>query len=374
MGLWAAVEATRAGLSVTLVDRAALGQGTSGGFLGALMPHTPERWNEKKQFQLDSLVALEDAIARIEGETGLSTGYRRTGRILPLAKPHQRDNAQKQAIDAATRWQIGTRKFAWEVRDQSPHPGWPDPSASSSGLVFETLAARVDPRLLLACLIAWLRKSDTVTIIEGVEIEAIDPVTCRAHLADARILAFGSCILSAGVATFPLIDRLPGAGAMPSGMAVKGQAALLDARVDPELPILYTDGLYIVPHDSGRVAIGSTSENNFAEPFSTDGLLDDLLVRARTLVPSLADAPVLERWAGLRPKAIGREPMIGQHPDFPSIQLLTGGFKVSFGLAQRLARSVIADMTGREPIVLPQSFRVETHLAMRKAPNTGASS
>ena len=44
-GLWLAVKAARAGLSVTLVERGNPGGGASGGFLGALMPHSPERWN-----------------------------------------------------------------------------------------------------------------------------------------------------------------------------------------------------------------------------------------------------------------------------------------------------------------------------------------
>ena len=56
---------------------------------------------------------------------------------------------------------------------------------------------------------------------------------------------------------------------------------------------------------------------------------------------------MVERWAGLRPKAIGRDPMTGRHPNYPRLYTLTGGFKISFGLAHRLAASVIAEMAGR---------------------------
>jgi glycine oxidase len=59
-GLWLALKAVRAGLSVTLVERGNPGGGASGGFLGALMPHSPERWNGKKDFQFRALVDLED--------------------------------------------------------------------------------------------------------------------------------------------------------------------------------------------------------------------------------------------------------------------------------------------------------------------------
>ncbi len=56
------------------------------------------------------------------------------------------------------------------------------------------------------------------------------------------------------------------------------------------------------------------------------------------------EAPVVERWAGLRPKAIGREPMVGRHPGHPNVSLMAGGFKVSFGLAHELARTVLDEI------------------------------
>jgi glycine/D-amino acid oxidase-like deaminating enzyme len=78
------------------------------------------------------------------------------------------------------------------------------------------------------------------------------------------------------------------------------------------------------------------------------------------MAPVLADAPVVERWAGLRPKAIGREPMVGRHPDHPAVSLMTGGFKVSFGLAHALARAVLDEIEGGTPGV-PPSFTVAAH-------------
>ncbi|MCG5476317.1 MAG: D-amino-acid oxidase, partial [Sinorhizobium fredii] len=72
---------------------------------------------------------------------------------------------------------------------------------------------------------------------------------------------------------------------------------------------------------------------------------------------------VIERWAGLRPKATGREPMVGRHPDHQRLSVLTGGFKVSFGMAHVLAGLVIDEITGQTTIDLPQSFRCETHIA-----------
>ncbi|MEL7049871.1 MAG: FAD-dependent oxidoreductase, partial [Pseudomonadota bacterium] len=65
VGLWCAERARAAGMSCTLVDAGAIGQGASGGLLGALMPHQPTNWTDVKQFQLDALLALESEIAAL---------------------------------------------------------------------------------------------------------------------------------------------------------------------------------------------------------------------------------------------------------------------------------------------------------------------
>ncbi|NJM84685.1 MAG: FAD-binding oxidoreductase, partial [Tabrizicola sp.] len=44
------------GARVRLIETVAIGAGSSGGLVGALAPHVPESWNEKKQFQLESLL------------------------------------------------------------------------------------------------------------------------------------------------------------------------------------------------------------------------------------------------------------------------------------------------------------------------------
>ncbi|WP_411033020.1 NAD(P)/FAD-dependent oxidoreductase [Shinella sp. BYT-45] len=360
MGLWTALFAGREGLSVRLVEKRNIGAGASGGVLGALMPHLPDRWNAKKAFQFEALVSLEAEVAALESETGLSTGYRRSGRLIPLAKPHNRDIALGHAQDALSAWRTPGRAFAFEVLDAAPVAGWPAAAAMECGLVRDHLAARLAPRRLLAALRAALDRLANVTVVEDVGVAAIDPAAGIAVLGDGSRLAFGNCVLAAGVETFALLFPLGPPLDRPVGSAVKGQAALLKAAVDPSLPVIFADGLYIVPHENGLVAVGSTSENRFADPRSTDGLLDALIGKARRMAPVLADAPVVERWAGLRPKAIGRDPMVGRHPDHANLSLMTGGFKVSFGLAHALARALLDEIEGGT-LAVPPSFTIAAH-------------
>ena len=360
MGLWTALLAARKGLSVHLVEKRRIGAGASGGLLGALMPHLPDRWNAKKAFQFEALVFLEGEIAALEAETGLSTGYRRSGRLIPLAKPHNRTIALGHAEDALSVWRTPGRAFAFDVLDRSPVNGWPAEAAMACGLVHDRLAARLAPRSLLAALRAAIERLPNVSIREGASVKSLDTAAGAARFGDGTEIAFGHCVLAAGVETFALLAPISPLLAKPAGGAVKGQAAFLKATVDPSLPVIFADGLYIVPHDNGLVAIGSTSENSFADPFGTDGLLDALIEKARAMVPVLSDAPVVERWAGLRPKAVGREPMVGRHPDHANISLMTGGFKVSFGLAHALAREVLHEIEGGT-LGVPPSFTVPAH-------------
>ena len=363
MGLWAAVHAERRGVDTIIADAGRLGAGASGGLLGALMPHMPDRWSEKKQFQFDALVSLETEIATLEAATGLSAGYRRSGRLIPLPKPHLEKIARRHCEDAERHWQAGERRFHWHVLDGPPVGGWIEASAGQSGFVHDTLAARVAPRSLIAALVALLRRAKHVRILEHATVAGLDPDRGTAAIGGENI-AFNRCILAAGHQSFPVLQGLTPGLKQPLGQPVKGQAALLKAEIDPGLPTIFLDGLYVVAHERGHAAIGSTSENRFDDPASTDAQLDALIETAREIAPILGDAPVVERWAGLRPKAIDRDPMIGRHPDHPRLIALTGGFKVSFGLAHRLAEAAICIAGDTDcGFLLPESFSISSHIA-----------
>ncbi|MBB3649990.1 glycine/D-amino acid oxidase-like deaminating enzyme [Rhizobium sp. BK619] len=363
MGLWAAVHAERRGVDTIIADAGRLGAGASGGLLGALMPHMPDRWSDKKQFQFDALVSLEAEIATLEAATGLSAGYCRSGRLIPLPKPHLEKIARRHCEDAERHWLAGERRFHWHVLDGPPVGGWIEASAGESGFVHDTLAARVAPRSLIAVLVALLRRAEHVRILEHATVAGLDPDRGTAAIGGENI-AFNRCILAAGHQSFPLLQSLTPGLKQPLGQPVKGQAALLKAEIDPGLPTIFLDGLYIVAHEGGHAAIGSTSENRFDDPTSTDAQLDALIETAREIVPILGDAPVVERWAGLRPKAIDRDPMIGRHPDHPRLIALTGGFKVSFGLAHRLAEAAICIAGDTDcGFLLPESFAISGHIA-----------
>ncbi len=80
--------------------------------------------------------------------------------------------------------------------------------------------------------------------------------------------------------------------------------------------------------------------------------------RATAAMPVLHGAEVIERWAGLRPRARTRAPMLGAWPGKPGHFIANGGFKIGFGIAPMVGQ-VMADLIldGRDTI--PAEFRPE---------------
>lgn len=119
--------------------------------------------------------------------------------------------------------------------------------------------------------------------------------------------------------------------------------------------------MHVIPHGDGTVAVGSTSEREYDSPDRPDALLDEVIARARAAVPALATAPVITRWAGLRPRSRSRAPMLGPWPDKAGHFIANGGFKIGFGMAPKVAE-VMADLMLEGIDRIPEGFGVADNL------------
>ena len=321
------------GAKVTIVDPNGPGSGSSGGLVGALAPHTPENWNEKKEFQFQSLIAAEAFWKEVDETSGLSSGYARTGRLQPIANNQALELAQQRSVNAQELWRGAA---SWSIVKASDFAPWA-PRSETGLLIYDTLTARMHPRLASASLVAAL---------------ASKGVTVQQEASDQ-----GKVIWATGYRGLEELSiergRLVGAG-------IKGQSALLEFEAR-DMPQLFADALHIVPHENGTVGIGSTSEREFDDPSSTDHLLEDVLHRAIEAFPVLENARVIERWAGVRPRAKSRAPMLGEHPFKAGQFIANGGFKIGFGMAPKVAQ-VIADLVLNNVDAIPESFRPSASL------------
>lgn len=342
-GVWglAVARAARArGLSVIVLEAATVGAGASGGIVGALSPHVPERWNDKKQFQFRALLMGPDYWRRVEAASGLPTGHVPSGRLMPLPDAETRARAEERAAGASEHWGTAAR---WQVLGPDAAPGWLDPEAAPCGVVYETLSARLFPRAACAALAAAAR-AEGVVLRENLPIDRFEPGLLSTR--DGPIPA-KQIVVAAGVAGFRLLG-------IEKGRGVKGQAALLRAEAPEGAPLIYADGVYAVPQPGGMVAVGSTSENRYLHD-ETDAGLDPVIETARKLSPLLSDAVVVERWAGIRPRAPRPDPLMGPVPGQKGVFAALGGFKIGFGLAP-LVGEVLADMLEGATPPLPEGF------------------
>lgn len=337
MGLACAHALLRRGARVRLVEVAHLGAGASGGIVGALAPHAPEGWDGLKRFQFEALVMAGAWWEGVAGISGRDPGFARLGRLQPLPDAAAIGRATARAASAATLW---GGAGDWQVIPATDDP-W-EPVSPSGFLVRDSLSARLFPRLALPALSEAIRA-------QGGEIVLGE---------DAR--DEGAVVWATGLAG---LDALGAATGRPAGRGVKGQAALLRADA-ARRPQIFAPGLHVVPHPGGVVAIGSTSENDWIDATATDAALDAVIARARALVPALADAPVIERWAALRPRAATGGPLAGPWPGRPGHYILNGGFKIGFALAPLLAEGM-ADLILNGMGTLPDAFSPEvlTHTA-----------
>lgn len=333
LGLSVAFCCARAGAKVQVIDPNGVASGASGGVVGALAPHTPDNWNPKKAFQFKSLIMASEFWRTVEDISGQPSGYAKTGRLQPTLSERQLQLAHDRARSAQSLWQ---EKADWRVREAKELGDW-CPPAPTGFVIEDTLTGRIHPRVATHAL------AEAVQALGGT-------VSTYGQSEGIEVWATG---LSGLQELSEALDK-------PVGTGVKGQGALLQFAA-ADMPQLFADALHIVPHFDGTVGIGSTSENDYDDPTTTDHQLDDVIAKARDICPILRDAPIIERWAQVRPRAKSRAPMMGDHPLRKGAYFVNGGFKIGFGMAPKIG-STMADLILNGVDTIPDAFRPDASL------------
>src|SRR5260370_38097808 len=131
---------------------------------------------------------------------------------------------------------------------------------------------------------------------------------------------------------------------------VHGQMVELRARVPLFRAILDSEDGYLVPRVDGRIIAGSTLEFAGYEKQVTLSGLSHILDAARALCPAVAELPVQEFWAGLRPYTEDKLPIIGKGPG-EGLFLAAGDFVNGILLAPITAQ-LISEVIRGQPLAL----------------------
>lgn len=150
---------------------------------------------------------------------------------------------------------------------------------------------------------------------------------------------------------------------------VRGQMVAFGRVAGAPRIILRCERGYIAPREDGRVVAGSTLEAGILEKNVTAAGLQKILAATTAMAPALAEAPILETWAGLRPDSPDHLPIIGA-TDIEGLFIATGHYRNGMLLAPATAKYLaewIAE--GRVPKILqafsPMRFASKTQSAKK---------
>src|SRR4051794_5269283 len=316
IGLSVAWAAARRGLSVTVLDRGALGDGASRVAAGMLAPVSEAEAGEPALLRagLASAARWPDFAAALEEASGAPSGYRRCGTLVVA-----RDADEAEALDRerALREQLGVpveRLRSSEARRLEP------------GLAPGVRAAldvpvdhAVDPRTLVAALVLACEHA-------GVRLRPGEEV--------ADLPTAGRVVLATG------------AWAGPPVRPVKGQILRLRDPDGPGLTdrVIRHERFYLVPRGDGRYVLGATMEERGFDTTVTAGGVRELLQEAQLLVPGLDELVLEEAAAGLRPGTPDNGPLLGERPD--GVILATGHHRNGILLAPLTGEAIAALLVG----------------------------
>jgi glycine oxidase len=206
------------------------------------------------------------------------------------------------------------------------------------GPAFYLKERSVDPRALVAA--AWKTARN-----RGVDFSSGHPVT-TVNPSDGQVTGVTTTKISF---LAPKVVNCAGAWSGNFGphplptRPVKGQMLCL---VMPSRTLLRhvirTPEVYLIPRSDGRLLVGATVEEAGFDKRTDPATIQRLHRAAIALVPKLADARILEDWAGLRPGTPDALPILGA-TSTPGYYVATGHFRDGILLAP-ITAEVMADV------------------------------
>jgi glycine oxidase len=338
IGLSLALDLATHGLRVTVLDRGSAMTEASWAAAGMLAANDPENPPQLAELALHSLSLYSDYLARIASLANRQVPLR-TSTTLQASHPQR---SFKPGEAAPHR-----RLSATEATALVPHL---NPGARDFLLIEEQ---SLDPRDLcisfpLAAKAAGvvIRENHPVVSIDA---EADGKITIQTPIEPITATHFVNC--AGAWATFPALranDRP--SSHHPPVTPVKGQMVTVRLRGRDRLEtVLRTPDIYLVPRGEARITIGATVEQAGFDKTVEPHAIARLLQAAAELYPPIADAEILETWAGLRPATADSLPLLGKASIQANYWIATGHYRNGILLAPGTARLLSQAIRGETP-------------------------
>jgi glycine oxidase len=314
-----ALELARAGLRVAVFDRQQPGQEASWASAGIISP-APENPGMIATVELakKSAALYPEFAAQVEEISGQSTGYRRKGTLEAL---FSHDTKAELSTIIAVHHGLGLK--AEPLRAEDALELEPALSEEIEAAVLRPEEASIDNRALTAAVLEAARRSGA-EFFPGNAVNAIrrEGNRCKGLALQNEKVEARWTIIAAGCFS----GAIEGAAAYAPVRPAKGQMASLrteDLKIDR---VLWSEKIYIVPRNDGRILVGATVEYAGFDKRVTAGGIEEILSAALELAPGLKNARIEETWAGLRPDSQDHLPILGP-TDVDGLLMATGHFR-----------------------------------------------
>lgn len=314
-----ALELAEAGLRVAVFDRQEPGKEASWASAGILSP-APESSAMIPLVPLGkaSMKLYPEFIERVEGMARIRTGYRAKGTLNAI------DSAQaREQLNTVVALHRGLGLAAEPLSAAEARELEPALSEEIEAGVLRPDEASVDNRELTKAVQEAARRSGAQIFSENsVDRIRIEAGRCTGIRAGGEEISAGQTIIAAGC----FCGNIEGAAQYAPVRPAKGQMISLRCDAVRVERVLWSDEIYLVPRNDGRILAGATVEYVGFEKTVTAGGVQKLLAAATALVPGLSASRIEEMWAGLRPDTPDHLPILGP-ADVDGLLFATGHFR-----------------------------------------------
>lgn len=323
---------------VTLIERARLGAEASNAAAGMLAPQAEaNRADAFFELACESRALYPAFAEALREETGTDIELERTG-TLYLAFSESDEEEIIKRYDWQTRAGLPVERLSsedvWRLE--------PSVSARTRAALRFPLDVQVENRRLIAALATSLEmlgvrmhiETDAKSLlIERGRVEGVETSDGKVY-APVVVVACGAWTSFVG----PSDKATPTVSIEP----VRGQMLCFESIARLVRHIIYSPRGYIVPRLDGRLLAGSTTEHAGYDKNVTAEGINTITTNALEIAPAIGNLPLVDSWAGLRPRSEDDLPVLGERHDVQGLFYATGHYRNGILLAP-ITGELIAD-------------------------------
>ncbi len=333
---------------VCLIERSTPGKEASFAAAGMLLPQVEaDAQDDFFTLACRSRDLYQSFAATLRDETGIDVELDSTG-TLYIALNDEDRNAIERRYEWQTRAGLPVELLsAAAARDLEPCI-----SASTVGALLFPNDIQVENRRLLNALVNSVNNLGVTSLTEtNVESLIMEAGRLTGVQTSRGTVDCGVAVIAAG--TWSGLIQHSSFSIEP----VRGQMVCLEAKPQLTRHVIYSPRGYLVPRQDGRLLAGSTSENVGFAKFVTAGGISSILQNANEISPAISNLPVVDTWAGLRPRAADGLPVLGACGEIDGLFYATGHYRNGILLGpitgELISEAIVEGVTS--PLIAPFS-------------------